>query len=410
MTDSVLKSAIDLVDDDLVSAAYFAPTNKQSASPYKYFAVAAVFALVLIGAVIAMKDIHKPVAETTTAASVQFGGNLSAGEISDGEIVYENSPYSDKEIRDFIEKNKEIIAGNTAIEYQIFDKPIKIATKGYSPVYLGETNKIILDNLTLPIMIGDEIVGSVSLFKSNGELKFTTAAHGDTWGRLTNALKENPDSELAFFCIGLYKEFALTQDNKVYQITSPVTLLLDENVDYYAKFKTEYNVFSWEILNDENNYVTVDLSDINLNSEAVASQTELSTLFSQNITNSSLNTQKTNVDVQAILSKEILSVEFNSNFRMLRGYQEIKANEEQKDKIIAYISDVECVEAEDYRQGFGGTGYNINLYYEDGTSVVIWLMQEKFLCIETAQGLSAVYTDKSDNITELCRYIGKLSL
>lgn len=410
MKNNILNTAINLVDDDLVSAAYFAPKNKQSTPLYRYFAAAAVLVLVLTGVAVGMKEMRKPITETTTTSSVLFGGNVASSDISDSEVVYENSPYTDDEIKDFVDKNKELIAGNIALEYQIFDKPIKIATKGYSHVYLGETNKLILDNLTLPIVIDDEIVGSVSLFKSNGELKFTTAAHGDTWERLTTALKENADTELAFFYVGLYKEIAITPDNKIYQILSPVTLPLDENTNYYNKFKTEYNIYSWKILNNENNYIVVDLSDINSHSEAVVSQPESTTRISQSITNRDSHTQKINLNLDDVMTKGITSVEFNSNLRMFRGYADIKANEEQKDKIIAYISDIECIEAKDFRQGFGGTGYNINLYYEDGTSNVIWLMNEKFLCIETAQGLSTVYTDKSDNITALCRYIEELIL
>lgn len=409
MKNNILNSAINLVDDDLVSAAYSAPKNKKGTSLYKYFAVAAALVLVLTGAAVGMKKMRKPITETTTAPSVQFGGNVDLSDISGSEIVYENSPYTDKEIKEFIEENKELIAGNIALEYQIFDKPIKIATKGYSHVYLGKTNKLILDNLTLPIMIDDKIVGSVSLFKANGELKFTTAAHGDTWDRLTNALKENANTELAFFYVGLYKEIAVTPDNEVYQILSPTSLPLDENFDYYGKFKTQYNAYSWDILNNESNYVVVDLSDIDLNSEAVVSQPESTTQISQSTTNCDSQTQKINLNLNDVMNKGITSVEFNSNLRMLRGYPEIKANEEQKDKIIAYISNVECIEAEDYRQGFGGTGYNINLYYEDGTSAVVWLMQENYLCIETAQGLSKVYADKSGNIASLCKYLEELT-
>ncbi len=410
MRNNILNSAINLVDDDLVSAAYSAPKNKRSTPLYRYIAVAAVLAVVLIGVAVGIKGTSKPQIETTTNPNSQFGGESNLGKISDGEIVYENSPYADNQIKEFVEKNKELIAGNIALEYQIFDKPIKIATKGYSHVYLGETNKLILDNLTLPIMIDDKIVGSVCLFKSNGELKFTTAAHGDTWERLTNALKENADTELAFFYVGLYKEIAITPDNKIYQILSSLTLPLEENTDYYNKFKTEYNIYSWKILNDENNYIVVDLSDIDLNSEAVSSQPESTTRISPNMTNNDSNTQKINVNLQETLSKEITSVEFNSTSRMLRGYAEIKADEEQKNIIIAYISNVECTEAVDFNRGFGGTGYSVNLYYDDGTSAVIWIMDENFFCIETSEGLSKVYTDKSDNIAALCRYIEELIL
>ena len=416
MINNILNEAINLIDDDLISNAHSNNSSKKSLSIYKYMAVAAAFAIVLTAVILGVKGTSRPIIESTTNPSIQFGGNNSSNSISDGEIVFENSAYTDEEIRVFIEENKDIIAGNTALEYQIFDKPIKIATKGYSPVYLGETNKIILDNLTLPIMIDDKIVGSVSLFKVDGEIKYTTSAHGDTWDRLTNALKENPDSELAFFCVGLNKEIAITPDNKVYQLLSPVTLPLDKNVDYYNKFKTEYNVYSWKILNDENNYVVVDVAklDLDTNVETSKNDTTSTTKTNDNLkeptTNNSnvvtiTNSSEKIIDLKLedVLNKEISSIEINSGTRLLLGQKPITASEEQKEKVLTYISSISYTEAVDYQKGFGGN-YSVKLNYHNGSSVEIVFM-DKYFYIYSPDGHSTVYADKTENTKNLIYYI-----
>lgn len=416
MTNNILNEAINLVDDDLISEVYSVHNRKKSLSVYKYIAIAAAFAIVLTTVILGVRGTSRPVIESTTNPSVQFGGDNSSDTISDGDIVFENLAYTDEEIRVFIEENKEIIAGNTAIEYQIFDKPIKILTKGYSPVYLGETNKIILDNLTLPIMIEDEIVGSVSLFRVDGEIKYTTAAHGNTWSRLTNALKENPDNELVFFCVGLNKEIAITPANKVYQLLSPVTLPLDENVDYYNKFKTEFNVYSWEILNDENNYIVVDVSKLDLDTKAETQNYETtnatktsdvsieSTTKVSDIVTVTNNLEKiADLKLENVLNKEISSLEINSGTRLLLDEKPIKATEEQKEKILTYISSINYIEAVDYQKGFGGN-YSVKLNYTDGSSAEIVFM-DKYFYIYSPDGHSTVYADETENTKNLIYYI-----
>ena len=405
MINNILNEAINLVDDDLISEAYSAPINKKSLSVYKYIAIAAAFTVVLIAVVLGTRGTNKPVIEPTTHPTEQYGGMNNSEVINDSGIVFENTAYTDEEIKTFIEENKDIIAGNTAIEYQAFDIPIKIATKGYSPVSLGETNTLILDSLTLPIMIEDEIVGSVSLFKVDGRIKFTTSAHGEAWGRLTNALKENPDSELAFYYVGGYREIAVTPENKVYQMLSHVELPLDENVDYYNKFKTEYNVYSWEFLNDENNYIEVVVSESDLDSEG-----ETPDVIIENTTKVPDTVAVTDdigkiieIRLEDVLSKEISSIEINSSTRLLREQEPIRVTEEQKEKILSYIYNIRYTEAVDYQTMFGGS-YIVKLNYDDGSSAEIVFM-DKYFYIYSSDGQSVYYTDETDNSVNLAYYI-----
>lgn len=419
MTIQMLNEAINLVDDDLISAAYSTSDDNKSISFYKYIAVAAAIAIVLTAVILGTKGINKPIVEPATNPGEQFGGDINLCEISDSDIIFENSTFADDEVKTFIEENKFLIADAIAIEYQVFDKPIKIAVKGYTPVHLGETNKLILNSLTLPIMIDDKIVGSVTLNRTDGEISYSVSAQGGTWDRLTNALKENSDVELAFFYVNLYREIAITPDNKVYQILTPVELHLDENVDYYNKFKTEYNVYSWSVLNDENNYVVVDMSEVDLHSDAetqnndtinIAQTSDIIKESTTKISDSIVITddfgEMIELKLEDVLIKEVSSMEINSGTRLLLEQKPIKVSDSQKEKIISYISSIKYTEANDYKKGFGGS-YSVKLNYVDGSSVEIVFM-DKYFCIYSPDGHSTVYADETENSKNLIYYIIEL--
>ncbi len=72
MTKFILNEAINLVDDDLISEAYSVPSRKKSLSVYKYMAIAAVFAIVLIAVVLGTNIKSKPVVEPATESTSPF--------------------------------------------------------------------------------------------------------------------------------------------------------------------------------------------------------------------------------------------------------------------------------------------------------------------------------------------------
>ena len=68
MTNLILNEAINSVDDDLVAEAYSAPRSKKTFSFYKYTAIAAAFAIVMIAVAWGIKGTNKPIISPTTEA------------------------------------------------------------------------------------------------------------------------------------------------------------------------------------------------------------------------------------------------------------------------------------------------------------------------------------------------------
>lgn len=107
--------------------------------------------------------------------------------------------------------------------------------------------------------------------------------------------------------------------------------------------------------------------------------------------------------LEDVLSKEISSVEINSSTRLLREQEPIRVTEEQKEKILSYISDIQYSEAVDYQRGFG-SNYTVKLNYADGSSVEIVFM-DKYFYIYSSDGQSVYYVDETDNSVNLAYYI-----
>ena len=107
--------------------------------------------------------------------------------------------------------------------------------------------------------------------------------------------------------------------------------------------------------------------------------------------------------LEDVLSKEISSVEVNSSTRLLREQEPIRVTEEQKEKIISYISGVRYTEAVDYQRGFG-SNYIVKLNYTDGSSAEIVFM-DKYFYIYSSDGQSVYYVDETDNSVNLAYYI-----
>ena len=107
--------------------------------------------------------------------------------------------------------------------------------------------------------------------------------------------------------------------------------------------------------------------------------------------------------LEDVLSKEISYVEVNSSTRLLREQEPIRVTEEQKEKILSYISDIQYSETVDYQTMYG-SNYIVKFNYADGSSVEIVFM-DKYFYIYSSDGQSIYYVDETDNSVNLAYYI-----
>lgn len=411
MTNNILNEAINLVDDDLISEVYTKPNKYNNANYKKYLAVAAVFSVVIMAVIIGNKFLNKPIIDSgysgnTTNVSGDACGIIDSSEkISDRSVKFIGTAYTKEEITAFVEKNKHDIVGVIAAEYNKFDEIFNISTVGFNHVSLGEENILSLDYLTLPITTDNKIIATVTLFKTENGIEYSIETGGDNCNNLYKALSDNKGRKVAFFYIGGYTEVAVASDNTIYIIKGNKSVLIDDSINYYEKFVTDYNVFSFESLNDGNNYISVKP----LQEEVTTTENQVeSAIYTNNNTQgeTTVSTKKTlhYITVDDILSKEISKVEWSNGYYVLMEQPYKQCTNKQEEKILAYISDFELTETNISDIPTGG-GWNVKIHYEDGSSVEIVLLNENCIYIVDSNGHSPFYTDDTENAKNLINYM-----
>lgn len=405
MINNILNEAINSIDDDLISNAH---SNNSSKKSYKkYLAIAAVFTVVIMAVVVGSKSFEKPIVfseKTETTTDGLYYGGAESEKISNSDIVVSGTAFSDDEIIEHLEKYKYDIVGAIAAEYSDFDSEYSISTKGYYHISLGETNTLDLNVITLPISVNSKIVASVTLIKNGEEIIQSISARGEGFDRLNKVLNDNKENEFAFFFVDGMTEIAISPTNDIYIIKGKDTVNLDNKVDYYGKYKTDKNVFSYDALTNDNYYLKVtplpeEKVTLNKNTTVEDSfnnekQTEVIP-FAQNAT--------INLTVNDILSKNISSIEWIDSYEMLSGSSYHSCSEKETEDIISYISNIEFTENPNYEEKYGGAFY-VRFMFDDGSFATIVLLDEDFY-IETPNGHSPIYTDATENTVKLIYYL-----
>ena len=190
-----------------------------------------------------------------------------------------------------------------------------------------------------------------------------------------------------------------------YIIKKNKSVYIDESINYYKKFDTDYNVFSFKSLSDENNYISV--KPLQEEVAAAKKQTE-SAIHKNNITQGDtiVSTQKTlnHISVDNILSKNVSKVEWSNGYYVLMEQSYKQCTNKQEEKILAYISNFELIETNISDIPTGG-GWNVRIHYEDGSSVEIVLLNENCIYIVDSDGHSPFYADDTENAKNLINYM-----
>lgn len=405
MINNILNEAINSIDDDLISNAHSNISNKKSYK--KYLAIAAVFTVVIVAVVVGSKFSEKPIigvekTETTTD-SIYYGGAESE-KISNGDIVVSGIAFTYDEIIEYLEKYKYDIVGAIAAEYSDFDSEYSISTKGYYHISLGETNTLDLNVITLPISVNGKIVASVTLMKNGEEIIQSISARGEGFDRLNKVLNDNKETELSFFFVNGMTEIAISPTNDIYIIKGKDTVNLDKKVDYYGKYKTDKNVFSYDTLTNDNYYLMVTpLPEEKVTSNKNTSIEDSFNNESQTEVISTTEKATINLTVDDILSKSISSVEWIDSYEMLSSTSYHSCSEKETEDIISYISNIEFTENPNYEEKYGGA-YYVRFMFNDGSFATIVLLDEDFY-IETPNGHSPIYTDETENTVKLIYYL-----
>lgn len=408
MINNILNEAIDLIDDDLISNAY---SDKSVGKNYKkYVAVAAVFAILIVAAVVAGNNSGKKpslsATEAETTTDTLYYGGAHSEEISDGDIVVEGTAFTDDEIVKYLEEHKYDIVGAIAAEYGDFESEYRIITKGYCHVSLGATNTLNLNAVTLPVSVNGKIVSSVTVLKEGGRIIQSISLRGEGFNRLNRIIEDNKETELAFFYVDGMTEVVILPSNSFHIISGRTSVSLDDNVDYYGRYKTDKNVFSYGILTDDNCCIKVTPLPEEEITAGGNSQTE-DFDFSEQPPQVIQSTTKAsiNLTLDDILSKTVSSIEWTDSYELLSGKSYHGCSEKEKADIISILSNIEFTENPDFEEKFGGIFY-VKLIFDDGSYASVALLDEDFY-IETMNGQSPIYTDATENTVKLIYYLAE---
>lgn len=404
MTSDKLLDAIGMLDDDLILDAR---NGRQAVTvPWKQIlAAAALIAVVTVafaGKEAIIKTFHGVIKEPTTEDS--YAGiektEKNIKNFLDGKIKTTGNGFSENEIKGFLEKNKYDIVGAIAAEYGKFDTTYKISTNGFYHISLGESVTLTLDSITLPVFENNEIISCLTVVKKDNETVYSVTSRGLRIDNLNKAVSENKNGELAFFYINGTDEIAVSSNNKIYLIRGGDDVNLDSQADLFKNYATEKNTVSCKDLNSKSDYISV----TPLSEESVAVPNNSVSVDISTETAAEIKT--IDITLNDILSKKILSVEWNEGYNMLNGGSYRKCNESQKNDIVSYIASIDFTKSKESERKYGGAWY-VKISFEDNSSATIVLIDDTFY-IETPAGQSAIYTDKSGNTLNIISFLAKL--
>ncbi len=249
MNSIYLYNSINEIDDDLICQANISPTHKNKLTR-NWLSIAAVFVFTIcIG--LGLHVYNQDVLDS-------MGGNQPNYISENTEVTYRGTGFSQQEIEQLIDSEKENIVSIICDEYGLIDESVSIYTKGYSHITYGKELSVNLDALTLPILVNGEIRANIELVRVDNEIIHTINIGGDKWGIYNDTLKNNPESEIAFAFLGdTAGEVMILPDNSVVAVTHDANNYFDKESELYSLLKTEYNLLKISDLKNPNNLIVL---------------------------------------------------------------------------------------------------------------------------------------------------------
>lgn len=401
MTAEKLFAVIDLIDDDLICGAVMIDKSNHKKNGIYVAVAAAIVCVFSLAAAITVNS--KPVTEPPETSGEYFGGVAESEPLNYSEIVFEGTPFTDEEIKKFVEENKYLIAGAIACEYGRFGEEYRILTKGYCHVSLGSKNILNLNAIDLPVMLDGRIIGEVTVVRKDGRYIHTISVRGTGIEKLNNMFENNKDEEFVFLYVNNFTQTAVSQSNEVFVIKGSGKVNLDSSVNNYEKFRTEYNTYSYDILMNPDNYVSVyPPMEEKAQSDYISQESE--EITSPIVTQAQVDT--VDISLKDILSKEIASIECSNSYDVLSGKDYMKCDDTQSAQIIKHLLAMDGEPVTNHEMKFGGL-WHIKLIYSDNTSALVVIADEEYF-IETDEGTSPYYYDTTGNSISLIYYIAEL--
>lgn len=201
-----------------------------------------------------------PISTPSSEKGIYTGGNDGSASLDPtGIFTRTGTAYTDEQVKELIDREKDIIAHYITSETKDIDGEIRIAVKGYNYAQ-ANGNTIALDYLTLPVFTEDNrIVGEVVLFSYDGELHYNVAAGGPSWARITDIISKHQSDKFAYVYVGELNEVMISEDGTVYNMRADGDDPLAGIEDRYQKYAQQENTFCLADCVKEKEYIAVKL-------------------------------------------------------------------------------------------------------------------------------------------------------
>ncbi len=375
MTKESFSKAINDIDIEFIDKAI--NYKKKNTKILKYGSIAAALVIVIAAVIFIGKPFDiKPLPDDGLAKGDEYQNTAHES------VKVEGNAYTDEQIRQYIEKNKNTIAFTVAAEYNYTDE-IKVMIKGYNHASLGEKNIVKRDFLTLPIIQNDKIIATMVIFTADGEMTNNINIGGEIWDNLNRAFNDNPNDELVFAYSGGICEVVITPDNRIYEINQGGKAFLDEGVDWYSLLKTDYNTFSLGQINNSDNFIVI--TDVNVpdtvqNPENINDSETYDGIDTLVTTTTTVNPDNNGGTI--ISNRDITKITVIAQFQEQMGATPITVPDSMLPAFIANISGLKLIET-DTPEDFVGGGYVVTVYDKSGQSARYIFMNETLIQINS---------------------------
>ncbi|NLP49082.1 MAG: hypothetical protein GX345_09145 [Clostridiales bacterium] len=329
---------------------------------------------------------------------IEGGETLNA--ISLAPVTVSGVAFTEEQVKKVVDENKENIAFLLQAEPD-FNKDIheiQISLEGYSHVNTGANkNMLDLDYLTLPICANGKIIASVRLFRSDGEIQWTLLTGGEIWATVNQAFVKNPDDDLIFIYINNTIEVILAPNKQMYCVNGNLKdLSFQEGIDYYHHFKTEHNTFSKNKLMDASKFVTVSLSELNVEETKENSGTENQTVEQTQMKENYKPFAVPNVGTPTL-------VQYSNGYMVMMGKEWLTCPTKQQNEYLEIVKSFQLEPADKYAIPTGG-GWHLKLIYAEEDYLIYEMFGDGHVCITKPDGTYAIFhetTGKADSLMNL---------
>ncbi|MBQ7751763.1 MAG: hypothetical protein IJR79_02195 [Clostridia bacterium] len=335
------------------------------------------------GAVVPTEKSDAPSASKKNGSNVEDGSYSGGGEFESPvakKAVEKGKGYTEKQLKDYIEKTKNTIAATIGAEYGSTEN-IKIYVKGYCHVKCAQENAVDLDFVTLPVTQNGRYVANVDIFNVDGVITSSISAGGDSWKIRDKLFATYGKDEIVFAYAGVACEAALMPDGTIYNLADGSEISFGGDTDWYSLLKTQHNTFSGADLENSENYVVPD--DVPLPDLNGGKPKENASTKGENVNDKAVATTK-KVSQVIFNADDVKKITIISEFKELMGGSAVSLSGARFKSFAENLAAMKLEQIPSPSDTLTGGGYIVTVTLSNGRTLRFNFLSEEMLMFDGA--------------------------